>query len=160
MLWCLWRHVSWQKYIWRDTEKVDQLPQGMLYLPLRYNLSLLFVCSMNDIPPSLFLSREDDDDVRDIGKHDFCSVLPHPIYGIKCSMLFNGNQSFPRNSCRWVHHNDYSSMPQASNKPRFHLNPLFRNPFNLKPPPFSQELFCLFITNCRLLLCNLSVKER
>ena len=81
-------------------------------------------------------------------------------YGIKCSMLFTGNQSFPRNSCRSVHHIDYSSMPQASNKPRFHLHPLFRNPFNLKPPPFSQEHFCLFITNCLLLLCNLSVKER
>ena len=126
----------------------------MLYLPLRYNLSLLFVCSMNDIPPSLFLSREDDDDVRDIGKHDFCSVLPHSmVSNALCYLLVTS-------SCRSVHHIDYSSMPQASNKPRFHLNPLFRNPFNLKPPPFSQELFCLFITNCRLLLCNLSVKER
>ena len=27
------------------------------------------------IPPYLFLSREDEDDVRDIGKHDFRSVL-------------------------------------------------------------------------------------
>ena len=31
------------------------------------------------IPPYYFLSREDDDDVRDIGKHDFHSVLPHPM---------------------------------------------------------------------------------
>ena len=30
------------------------------------------------IAPYLFLSREDDDDVRDIGKHDFPSVLPYP----------------------------------------------------------------------------------
>ena len=30
------------------------------------------------IPPYLFLSRETDDDVKDIGKHDFPSVLPHP----------------------------------------------------------------------------------
>ena len=31
------------------------------------------------IAPYIFLSREDDDDFRDIGKHDFRSVLPHPI---------------------------------------------------------------------------------
>ena len=34
---------------------------------------------MNHIPPYSFLSREDDDDVRNIGKHDFCSVLRHPM---------------------------------------------------------------------------------
>ena len=33
-----------------------------------------------NIPPYLFLSREDDDDVRDIRKHDFRSVLLHPCY--------------------------------------------------------------------------------
>ena len=37
------------------------------------------------IPPYLFLSREDDDDVRDIGKHDFRSVLLH-------LMLSNANR--------------------------------------------------------------------
>ena len=26
-----------------------------------------------------YLSREDDDDVTDIGKHDFCSGLLHPL---------------------------------------------------------------------------------
>ena len=31
------------------------------------------------IPPYYFRSREDDDDVRDIGKHDYHSVLPHPM---------------------------------------------------------------------------------
>ena len=31
------------------------------------------------IPPYLLLSREDDDDVRDSGKHDFHSLLPHPM---------------------------------------------------------------------------------
>ena len=42
------------------------------------------------ILPYLFLSREDDDDVRDIGKHDFRSVRLHP-------MLFNTNfLSLPR----------------------------------------------------------------
>ena len=34
---------------------------------------------MNHIPPYLFRSREDDDDVRDIGKHDFRSVELHPL---------------------------------------------------------------------------------
>ena len=42
------------------------------------------------LPPYLFLSRADDDDVRDIGKHDFHSVLLHP-------MLSNANchKTFP-----------------------------------------------------------------
>ena len=44
-----------------------------------YRRVLLFVCGMNHIPPYLFLSREDDDDVRDIGKHDFRSVVLHPM---------------------------------------------------------------------------------
>jgi len=30
------------------------------------------------IPPYLFLSRESGDDVGDVGKHDFRSVLLHP----------------------------------------------------------------------------------
>jgi len=34
---------------------------------------------MNHIPPYLFLSRADDDDIRELGKHDFCSVLVHPM---------------------------------------------------------------------------------
>ena len=34
---------------------------------------------LQHVPPYLFLSREDDDDVRDIGKHDFRSVLLHPM---------------------------------------------------------------------------------
>ena len=34
---------------------------------------------MNHIPPYLFRSREDDDDVRGIGKHDFRSVELHPL---------------------------------------------------------------------------------
>ena len=38
--------------------------------------------SMNHVPPYLFLSRENDDGDRDIGKHDFRSVLLH-------SMLLN-----------------------------------------------------------------------
>ena len=32
---------------------------------------------MNHIPPYLFLSRADDDDIRELGKPDFCSVLVH-----------------------------------------------------------------------------------
>ena len=54
-----------------------------------YRRVLLFVCSMNHIPPYLFLSREDDDDVRDIGKHDFRSVALHP-------MLSNANRPIKR----------------------------------------------------------------
>ena len=41
---------------------------------------------MNHIPPYLFLSREDEDDVRDIGKHDFRLVLLYP-------MLSNANRT-------------------------------------------------------------------
>ena len=44
-----------------------------------YRQVFLFVCSMNHIPPYLFLSREDDDDVRDIGKQIFDSGLLHPM---------------------------------------------------------------------------------
>ena len=41
----------------------------------------LFACSMNHISPYLFLSREDadDNDVRDIRKRDFRSVLLQPM---------------------------------------------------------------------------------
>ena len=39
------------------------------------------------LPPYLFLPREDDDEVTDIGKHDFGSVLLHP-------MLSNANPLF------------------------------------------------------------------
>ena len=39
-----------------------------------------FVCSMNHIPPYLFLSRHDDDNVGDIGEHDFRSILLHPEF--------------------------------------------------------------------------------
>ena len=38
-----------------------------------YRRVLLIMCSMNHILPHLSLSRVDDDDVRDIGKHDFRS---------------------------------------------------------------------------------------
>ena len=31
------------------------------------------------VSPYLFLSRADDDDVRDIGKHDFRSILLHSM---------------------------------------------------------------------------------
>ena len=43
------------------------------------------VLSSQHIPPYLFLSREDDDDLRDIKKHDLCSVQLHP-------MLSNANR--------------------------------------------------------------------
>ena len=40
---------------------------------------LLFICSINHIPAYLFLSWDDNDDVRNIGKHDFFFLL-HPIW--------------------------------------------------------------------------------
>ena len=39
------------------------------------------------IPPYLFLSREDYDDVRHAGKSDFRSVLLYPSYVIQCERL-------------------------------------------------------------------------
>ena len=47
--------------------------------------SLFAVRTMNHIPPYLFLSREDDNDVREIEKHDLRLVLLH-------SMLSNTNR--------------------------------------------------------------------
>lgn len=41
-----------------------------------------FVCSMNHIPSYLFLSRQDDDNVGDIGEHDFRSAVLDPIFSI------------------------------------------------------------------------------
>ena len=35
--------------------------------------------SMNHIPSYLFQSRADDDDIRELGKRDFCSLLVHPM---------------------------------------------------------------------------------
>ena len=51
----------------------------------RYDLFTSTSFWLQHVPPYLFLSREDDDDVRDIGKHDFRSVLLHP-------MLSNANR--------------------------------------------------------------------
>ena len=42
-----------------------------VYCDAIYRRVLRFVSSMNHIPPYLHLSRTDDDDVRDIGKHEF-----------------------------------------------------------------------------------------
>ena len=52
-------------------ETVDQLLKGMLSLVLRWDLSTSTSLSlrMDHVPSDLFLSREDDDEVRD----DFCS---------------------------------------------------------------------------------------
>ena len=52
---------------------------SLCYCDAIYRRVLLFVCSMYHIPPYLFLSQQDDDDVRDIGKCDFRSVLLHPM---------------------------------------------------------------------------------
>ena len=50
--------------------------------------ALLFVCCMNHIPPYLFRSREEANDVRHIGTHDLSSILLHP-------MLSNANPYKP-----------------------------------------------------------------
>ena len=69
-------------------ETVDQLFHGMLshYWGAIYQRLLVFVCSINHNLPYLFLSREDNHDIRDIGKHDFHSVLFQPV-------LSNANQA-------------------------------------------------------------------
>ena len=43
-----------------------------------YQRVLIFACSMSHIRPYLFSSPEAEDDVTDIGKHDFPSVLLQP----------------------------------------------------------------------------------
>ena len=52
-------------------------------------LNMVHAANKEMYSPYLFLSREDDDDVRDIGKHDFRSVLVHP-------MLSNANRIVTR----------------------------------------------------------------
>ena len=59
---------------------------SLCYCDAIYRRVFLFVFSLNHIPPYLFLSREDDSDVRDVGKHDFRSVVLLP-------MLSNANPS-------------------------------------------------------------------
>ena len=50
-------------------------------------VSLEEVDRPSHIPPYVFMSPEDEDDVRDIGKHDFPSVPLHP-------MLTNASEPF------------------------------------------------------------------
>ena len=75
-------------------ETVGQLVQVMASLLLRCDLSSstspVYSMSMSHILPYVFPSRDDDDDVRDIGKHDFRSVLLHP-------MLSNANRQVTAN---------------------------------------------------------------
>ena len=73
-------------------ETVGQLVQVMPSFLLRCDLSTSTspVYSMSMHEPYVFLSREHDDDVRDIGKHDFRSVLLH-------SMLSNANRQVTTN---------------------------------------------------------------
>ena len=61
-------------------ETVDPLLQGMLSLPLRCDLSTsTSPCWQHEPYSTMFISvTRDDDDVRDMGKHDFRSVLRHP----------------------------------------------------------------------------------
>ena len=58
---------------------------SLSYCDAIYRRVLLFVCSMNRIPPYLFPSRTDDADVRDIGKRDFLR-----LYFILCFLRLTG----------------------------------------------------------------------
>ena len=58
-------------------ERIDQLLYGMPFLLLQVTSLYLQHDSYSSI--YLCLSRNDDDDVRDVGKHDFRSVLLHPM---------------------------------------------------------------------------------
>ena len=66
---------TWQ----REKYSINYFKGGPL--PLRCDLSrvLIFTCSMSHIRPYLFSSPEAEDDVRDIGKNDFPSVLLQPM---------------------------------------------------------------------------------
>ena len=70
--------------IWRGFINVFR-ERSLCYCDAIYRQVLLCVNRVNHILPYLFLSRGDDDDVRDIGKHDFRSVVLH-------SLLSNANR--------------------------------------------------------------------
>ena len=74
---------------------------SLCYRDAIYRRVLLFVCSMNHIPPYLFLSREDDTDVGYIGKHDFRLVLLQPMLSnpTNRSSLHMRLRNWPRGSC-------------------------------------------------------------
>ena len=48
-------------------------------LAITERVSLEEVDRPSHIPPYVFMSPEDEDDVRKIGKHDFLSVPVHPL---------------------------------------------------------------------------------
>jgi len=52
---------------------------SLCYCDAIYRGVLVFVWSINPFSTTLISLTEDDDDVRDIGKHDLRSVLIHPI---------------------------------------------------------------------------------
>ena len=52
---------------------------SLCYCDAIYRRVLLFACTLSYLPLYFFLSQMDDDDVRDIGKHDFPSILHHPM---------------------------------------------------------------------------------
>ena len=77
--------LSLRKETWRNVELVDELFFKECSLLLQCNLStnMLFLCRKNHIPPFLFRLREDDDDIRDIRKHDFrryFTLLPNAAW--------------------------------------------------------------------------------
>ena len=65
---------------------------------------------MYHVLPYLLLSREVDDDVRDIGKHDFCSILPHPI--LSNTNLTPNRQVTEGTSAKVHEHHKVTKVPQ------------------------------------------------
>ena len=55
------------------------LREALYHYDAIYQRVLIFACSMSHIRPYLLSSPEAEDDVRDIGKHDFPSVLLQPM---------------------------------------------------------------------------------
>ena len=81
-------------------DTVGQLVQVMLSRLLRCDLSSstspVYSMSMSHILPYVFLSREDDDDVRDIGKHYFRSVLLHLMLSVVGTAITKGKNTGSR----------------------------------------------------------------
>ena len=77
--------LSWKKYMWIWSITFFK-GCSLCYCDAIYRRAILFARSMNHIPSYLYLSRADDDDVRNNGKCDCRSVLIHP-------MLSNANFS-------------------------------------------------------------------
>ena len=82
---------------------------SLWYCDAIYRRVVFFVCSTNRVPPYLFLSREDDHDVRNTGKHDFRS-----FYFTLCYLMQTGDGSL-RSQTRSQKH--YTANPSYAYDP-------------------------------------------